>query len=351
VLTRCPECATHFRVTAEQLKARSGRVRCGQCQHVFNALDSLIEEPTLAIPAGRHESPPMQEMPPLPSGGGAHTANHAGILPSDPSGEGIVSGDTADVPDAAVNEAHLLSTAGEHDEEPVDSVTADAAVAPVDVAPLEAEPLPPEPVVAEPESFEQPVVDSPEPDVDAESGAEPGADSGTETTGWSEAFPEPKPRRRWPWAIGSALALTAICLQVLIAFRVELAVLSPAARPSLSALCELAGCEVALPAKIGLVGIEASDLHPDTGRKGGLELTATLKNRAPFAQQFPHLELTLTDTADKAVARKVLTPADYLPARAAITDGMQPNADVAVTVGIDPGEIAASGYRLYLFYP
>jgi predicted Zn finger-like uncharacterized protein len=45
MLTRCPACATHFRVTPEQLKARSGRVRCGECQHVFNALDTLIEEP------------------------------------------------------------------------------------------------------------------------------------------------------------------------------------------------------------------------------------------------------------------------------------------------------------------
>jgi hypothetical protein len=77
--------------------------------------------------------------------------------------------------------------------------------------------------------------------------------------------------------------------------------------------CEIAGCEVGLPAKVALVGIEASDLHPDTAQKGRLALTATLKNRAPFAQQFPHLELTLTDTADKAIVRKVLAPADYLP--------------------------------------
>jgi len=351
VLTRCPECATHFRVTAEQLKARSGRVRCGQCQHVFNALDSLSEEPTLAIPPVRHDPSPMPETSPLPSDSGTQPAAHAETPPGGPADGGIGSDGTAAAPDVKANEAHHPSADEEHDREPVDSVAADAAVVPVDVVPQEANPFQMEPVAAEREAPAEPAIDSTEPDLDAESGAEPGADSATETTDWNEAFPEPKPRRRWPWAIGSAVALAAIGLQVLIAFRVELAVLSPAARPSLSALCELAGCEVALPAKIGLVGIEASDLHPDTGRKGGLELTATLKNRAPFAQQFPHLELTLTDTADKAVARKVLAPADYLPTKAAIADGMQPNADVAVTVGIDPGEIAASGYRLYLFYP
>jgi predicted Zn finger-like uncharacterized protein len=49
MLTRCPACATHFRVTPDQLKLRAGRVRCGECQHVFNALDTLIEEPPILI--------------------------------------------------------------------------------------------------------------------------------------------------------------------------------------------------------------------------------------------------------------------------------------------------------------
>ncbi|MBP7488471.1 MAG: zinc-ribbon domain-containing protein, partial [Azospira sp.] len=46
ILTRCPqpECQTTFRVTPEQLKARGGKVRCGQCQHVFNALEHLLDE-------------------------------------------------------------------------------------------------------------------------------------------------------------------------------------------------------------------------------------------------------------------------------------------------------------------
>ena len=99
------------------------------------------------------------------------------------------------------------------------------------------------------------------------------------------------------------------------------------------------------------MGIEASDLHPDSEHKGRLVLAATLKNRAPFAQQFPHLELTLTDTADQAIARKVLAPADYLPATTSTADGMKPSVDIMVAIGIDSGEIPASGYRLYLFYP
>ena len=85
--------------------------------------------------------------------------------------------------------------------------------------------------------------------------------------------------------------------------------------------------------------------------KGRLTLTATLKNRAPFAQQFPLLELTLTDTADKAIVRKVLGPEAYPPRGTAIANGMAPNADVSVALALDAGDLPASGYRLYIFYP
>ena len=44
ILARCPACATTFRVRPEQLRARQGRVRCGQCQHAFNALETLVDE-------------------------------------------------------------------------------------------------------------------------------------------------------------------------------------------------------------------------------------------------------------------------------------------------------------------
>ena len=149
-------------------------------------------------------------------------------------------------------------------------------------------------------------------DHDAGAGYHTADDS--EAADWSETFPAaPPPPRRWPWVVGTLLALAALGLKALLTFRVELAVLWPPTKPALVALCQFAGCEVGLPTKVGMVGIEASDLHPDSGHPGRLALAATLKNRAPFAQQFPHLELTLTDTADQAIARKVLAPADYLP--------------------------------------
>lgn len=322
MLTRCPACETHFRITPAQLKARSGSVRCGACQNVFNALDSLIEEPLVMVA-------PASAMPPLASA----------PQPSSTSADAVAV-TPATTPEPAPERTF------EPAPEPLPQAPGDVAISPQQATEPPAEPV------------ETPTVGIPEPDAAPAATAEPEAAApeaiATTTDGgnWSATFPEPPPPpRRWPWLIGSLIAVVVLGLQAVLAFRVELAVLWPQGRPTLVALCEIAACEVGLPAKARLVSIEASDLHPDSEHKGRLALTATLKNRAPFAQQFPHLELTLTDTADRAVARKILAPADYLPPGRVIADGMAPNADIAVTVGIDSGTMIASGYLLYLFYP
>lgn len=42
--TRCPNCNTHFEITQEYLDMANGKVRCGQCEHIFNALENLYEK-------------------------------------------------------------------------------------------------------------------------------------------------------------------------------------------------------------------------------------------------------------------------------------------------------------------
>jgi len=42
--TRCPTCSTCFRVTDRHLAIAKGKVRCGQCQLVFNAPDNAIDD-------------------------------------------------------------------------------------------------------------------------------------------------------------------------------------------------------------------------------------------------------------------------------------------------------------------
>ncbi len=175
-----------------------------------------------------------------------------------------------------------------------------------------------------------------------ESAAEPAPED------WEPVPAAPAMPKRWPWVIGILALLIVGAGQLAYIFRTELAVVTPELRPALTAGCELIGCTLPRPLKPELVGIETSDLAPEGN---GLLLTATLKNRAPFAQDFPHLELTLTDTQDEALARKVLTPADYLPAGQDPATGFAARGEVAVRLALAADQVPAVGYRLYLFYP
>lgn len=354
MLTRCPSCETHFRVTAEQLKVRAGRVRCGACQHVFNALDSLIEEPTVVVVAAPASAAPPEELAPAEAEAGTR-------LPPQAPGAEEFTGPPAPTPESEPTPELIPESVPEPEPVPESAPESVAGSAPESMPESEPEPAPlPSDAYAEPAAGAAPLAAAaarPEPDITGTKTPEPDATDADaavehEASDWSEAFPEPPPPpRRWPWVIGSLFALVALGLQLALGFRVELVVLWPQTRPAMTALCQFAGCEIGLPAKVNLIGIEASDLHPDSDHPGRLALAATLKNRAPFAQQFPHLELTLTDTADQAVARRILAPADYLPRTTAIADGMPPNADIMLTVGVEPRDMPASGYRLYLFYP
>ena len=50
-ITRCPSCATSFKVVPDQLRISEGWVRCGHCEHVFDATEHLQPQPTAATPA------------------------------------------------------------------------------------------------------------------------------------------------------------------------------------------------------------------------------------------------------------------------------------------------------------
>lgn len=308
MLTRCPRCDTAFRVTPEQLKARQGRVRCGQCQAVFNALETLVDETPAAIGM---PLPPAE--PPA-----------AAKAPAEP--PSTVEAPPEDVPleAAANNSAEEAATPPAEPEPPV-------------------EPPPP----AEPEAPDQPPpAAGPAPSLAAEESPPPPAEPLLHE---EEELAEK--RRVWPWLLASLAALTALALQAAIAFRVELATVAPELKPALVSLCDLAGCRVELPRKIELIGIETSDLRPDPAQANRLRLEASLRNRAPFAQAWPHLELTLTDTGDGPLLRRVLVPTDYLPAEADAAAGLAAHREQAIHLELETAGVAAAGYRLYIFYP
>ena len=67
--THCPQCETVFRITAAQLKAHGGKVRCGRCQHVFQADRHLVEKP--AKPTPKAAAAPRKRAPRKPPRGEA----------------------------------------------------------------------------------------------------------------------------------------------------------------------------------------------------------------------------------------------------------------------------------------
>lgn len=59
--TRCPKCSTCFRVTDRHLAIAKGKVRCGQCQLVFNAPENAIDDlPINAQASNKSDPDPIQ---------------------------------------------------------------------------------------------------------------------------------------------------------------------------------------------------------------------------------------------------------------------------------------------------
>jgi len=472
VFTRCPTCSTTFRVTPEQLKARLGRVRCGQCKAVFNALDSLIEEGALppseavagispALPSSVSPSPESADNSPEPleilnlTESFSREAESAVTGPVEESDD--VESDAVEEPifpdevPTVVENTDVPSTpetTTPETEEPVVEIAAtesantlltheltEIALEPHQVEAAN-EPLPPveikdefvidlevadgpspEPAPVTPATTEADQEESadktqaasisaedertvaiavesdlpsapPAPTIEIEvvptasylaandhtlSGLSEGApvplkvpapaepeDSAdvSPLTAIMQSIPKPDPllhyahhrNRRWPWVVGITLGLIALVLQLTLHYRVELAAQKPGLKPLLQSLCKPFGCTVPLPHKIDLLSIETSDLHPSP-QKGLLQLSATLKNKAPFAQELPLLEVTLTDVADRTLIVKAIPPADYLPKEFKADAGFPARKEINVNLTLDAGDVPAAGYRVYLYHP
>ena len=316
--TRCPNCQTSFRITPEQLKARVGKVRCGQCQTVFNALDSLLDEGDAAAKAAAPARAP------------------AGAPFSTPS------------PAVTAAPPLFIETQG------VAS----------NLAPFAANDAPDDEVPAQPAA--QAIEADGEPGLSESEAQELGRVTGLimprETTAipgyskWVEGMvtaPQALPREaasRWPFVLVSVLLVLALSAQIVFHWRSAVVVAMPSLRPVIVARARAVGAELPLPRRAELISIESSDLQSDPKLGNLLVLNATLRNRAGYAQAIPSLELALTDTQDAAIARRVLAPAEFV-APAVAGAPFAANAEINVKLWLEARQIVAAGYRLYVFYP
>ena len=167
-------------------------------------------------------------------------------------------------------------------------------------------------------------------------------------------FPAAEPelvRHRAGWVAASALLALALMTQIAFHYRGEIALVFPELRPTLAELCASLACEVPLPRRAELISIESSDLQADPSNPSVIVLTAALRNRAAFAQSHPSLELTLTDSQDQPLARRVLGVQDYLRPNMNVETGFTANSELPIKVYMEASSLKATGYRLYLFFP
>lgn len=329
--TRCPECRTVYRVTEAQLALRAGRVRCGQCQAVFDGFAELVA----VGPPEPDQDPDWSHAAPS-----ANTAGSEGAF--DERELTYTYGESAEFAAAADREA--AATSARSPATAVDPVAEPAVEAGPSIGPPPAEGTaasgPGEP-----------------------SGAQVPGEASTATTATaavasaaaaggrrSAGARRPGLAAQIAYAVLGGLLAILLLAQGAYHFRDQLAARWPVLTPALVQACQKLACTVGAPRNVADLAIEASDLQADPAHQGLLILSATLRNRGSTPLAYPLLELSLTDAQDQVVVRRVLTPADYAGGTIDLDRGLPANSDLAIKLFIDASATSQAGYRLYVFY-
>ncbi|MBV2262240.1 MAG: zinc-ribbon domain-containing protein [Thauera sp.] len=394
MITRCPACQTVFRLRPEQLHARGGEVRCGHCFHPFNALENTVEvrdDGAAATPAPPSAAAkPAREARPDP----LLDFDIPEVAPSPPIRAPLPEPALDDYEDWLAPAPRTRATADGGQPGTAPAFNEDAASAPPfpDVLRSARRGLPTGEDegsthargsgFAAPEAFAPTISYTPPPPFDDEPATEiPGLAAPLRETARAVAEPAstPAPEAEAPAAahepdlarldanygrpraephplvraLAVLLAMGAAALlaaQLTYLYRTELARALPGLRPVLSEACARFGCGVPYPRDAEHIAIEASDLQAEPGRPGYYLLQATLNNRADYPQQWPYLELTLTDAGDNPISRRVLPPIDWLPPSQP-HEAFTARSAIELRIPFAAPALAPTGYRIYAFYP
>jgi predicted Zn finger-like uncharacterized protein len=287
LLTTCPNCSAQFKVHSEQLNVRQGRVMCGRCRKVFDAFQSLTRGPDSTGPRAALENK-------------GHGSTDELFPPRSP-GDG----------DAIALEEWKPEETPEQHEGTIESSAGSPSV----------------PEVALPDPVGNPLLTA------------------------SGARRQPGTTHGWLWIAGSVLLFLGAAAQATFAYRGEIAQWLPEARPWLGKACVTIGCEVPFGRDEAAVKIEASDLIEQPGKSARIQITATVANRSRYTQEFPMLELRLTDNANQVVVSRSLKPAEYLGREPGRDEGIPPAGEVFVNLFAElAGRQPASGYAVRAYY-
>ncbi|PSF08288.1 DUF3426 domain-containing protein [Marinobacter fuscus] len=387
--TQCPSCETRFRVTEEQLSIAKGKVRCGNCMKIFNAVDHEVAS---AKPA---DSPANHPRPDDSTNAGQFDDDEELIFadnPEEDASEGRYAGNKLTFSDDELSDSFrgIDETEGDSDQEEalkpekqgVDESWAEAMLRDDDPAPASGartaqdvpetkEPRQPEPTpatTAEPPATSE---KAPEPaalavergqpehfslDIEQDRVGNPPVGSGKESSRPPVSDNLYHDLRRDPIAARAGngrfrtfiwslivLALLAVVVAQVTWFQVDRLSAIPQLRPFYEQGCELLGCE--LKPLINLEAIESRKLvvRTDPENRNQLIVDAVILNRAAFEQPFPAIALTFSNLNGDVVAQSTFTPQEYLAGDGANLNSMPVETPVRIAIRIrDPGRDAVN---------
>jgi len=351
--TQCPFCQTTFRVAQDQLTLRGGLVRCGSCKEVFDGNAHLLlpdaEEPLPATPSPTPSVEPLLATPPGISAAPDKTPpawlNLADTFAS-------VAAATNDAPWGVTTDDLALSTTDTTTPAVPLNKSADSTDA--NNPPNDIPPRPERDIAAElrQETSTDVVPEAQTPDLE-----EPLNDSDEDEQALP-AFVQHAERRarlqkifRIVMSVGIVLLSIMLLLQAIYGWRNQLVAWLPSTQPSLAAMCRVLHCTVGLPSNIEQLSLDSSELQQLPSNANIYTLNVLLRNRSSTTQSWPYLELTLNDADDKPIIRRVFTPSEYLPLSLQVSDGFGGNNEQPIKLNFELTQPAASGYRVYLFFP
>lgn len=342
LITRCPACATQFKVVPDQLKLSDGWVRCGHCSDVFDATRYLKSRVPGAVPSKRSGV----RQAPSSLGREPSAPPSVDVVSSTPMKVAVPSSEAAqEAGREKENEAHFHSELQRFAAGQAKPPEATRAVIPAGpAAPPTASPPTPTPTAADaaPQSNE---AVAPLRDIQQDEAAalEPG-------------FVR-QARQRAFWrspGVRGLLAVVVLLLSALLAGqwalqeRDRLAARYPSLQPLLASLCEPLGCTIGAVRDLQAVVIDSATLTRRLGDFYAFDLV--LKNTSAMALAVPALELSLTDTANTVISRRVYLPGE-LPG---VPPLLPPQATVSVSLRLSlavGNELPMAGYRALVFYP
>jgi predicted Zn finger-like uncharacterized protein len=384
--TQCLDCLTIYKIAAESLQQSHGQFRCGHCGAVFDALPTL----TALLPAGVVSELPRVASDPLPAVLSIPALRPVRQAPLEaPNDSMMISNFDLDVAlridsgriEPSFPSAFPLSSA----ELPIEAAASrdadwvepdwvgfrpgDAAATPLkkpgvvkssDSSPdlgREGRYAPVDPSMAAGRAHydlgSTPTVKAPA----KPSQAKPSANrplvtpqSGFHAEVRREYVPEhAASASRWPWVIIACTLALALLVQLCL-YQKRALLAHDDFRPLLEHSCALIGCVLPLREDLDQLKVLDSTVKPHPRVKGALLISASLTNLAPYAQNYPIVEVKLLSLTSSAVALRRFAPTSYLRDPAAIGAGIAANASLPIVFEvIDPGA-AASGFE-FSFLP